>query len=122
MLDARQQEIAALLQKAQETKWAYSQIGDYWESLANPVNYGKNMAQWIPDYDLTHKLLLDNLGLYLPPSGNVLDLGAGSGRISKMVMERFPDCQVTLADASANMIQATPQTLASFPGRYETVV
>jgi SAM-dependent methyltransferase len=122
MLDARQQEIAKVLQTAQESKWAYSQIIDYWERLADPVNYGRNMAQWVPDYEYAHKLLLDAIGLHLPPSGRVLDLGAGSGRIAKMAMTRFPDCQVTLADASANMLMATSETLAAFAGRYEVVV
>jgi tRNA (cmo5U34)-methyltransferase len=122
MLDARQQELAKLLQTAQESKWAYSEINAYWEQLTNPVNYGRNMAKWVPDYELTHKLLLDTIGLYLPPSGNVLDLGAGSGRVAKMVMERFPDCRVTLVDASANMLDATSQTLADLSGRYEVMV
>ena len=122
MLDARQQELATLLQTAQATQWAYSSINDYWETLANPVQYGMSMAKWIPDYEYAHKLLLDTLGLYLPPAGNVLDLGAGSGRIAKMVLTRFPDCHVTLADASANMLNATAQTLADFPGRYATAL
>src|SRR4051794_21681670 len=116
MLNARQQEIAGILQTAQETKWAYSQINDYWQALANPVNYGKSMPKWLPDYEYAHQLLLDALALYMPPSGHLLDLGAGSGRISKLLMERFPDCQVTLADASSNMLQATSQTLAAFAG------
>ncbi len=118
MLDAEQQEVADLLQKASETKWAYAQIGDYWQALANPVTYGRSMAQWVPDFEYAHKLLLDVLGLYMPPSAQVLDLGAGSGRIAKLVMERFPDCHVTLADASPNMLAATSQTLAGYAGRY----
>jgi tRNA (cmo5U34)-methyltransferase len=122
MLDARQQELAKLLQKAQHSKWEYSEINAYWEALANPVLYGGNMAKWVPNYEYTHKLLLDTVGLSLPPSGHVLDLGAGSGRVAKMVMERFPGCRVTLVDGAANMLQATAQTLAAFSGRYEVVV
>ncbi len=122
MLNANQQELAKLLQRAQSTQWAYAEINNYWEALANPVQYGKNMTKWVADYDYTHKLLLDTIGLSLPPSGKVLDLGAGSGRIAKMVMQRFPDCQVTLADASANMLAATTETLSEFSGRYDVVV
>jgi tRNA (cmo5U34)-methyltransferase len=121
MLNARQQEVAKLLQQAQDSKWAYAEIATYWDALANPVQYGASMDKWVPDYEFAHQLLLDTVGLYLPPAGKVLDLGAGSGRIAKLVMARFPNCQVTLADASANMLSATSQTLAEYNGRYETV-
>jgi hypothetical protein len=55
MLNARQQEIANLLQTAQASKWAYAQINDYWEALANPVQYGRNMARWVADYEYAHQ-------------------------------------------------------------------
>ena len=126
MFDARIIEIATLLQSAQATKWAYSDIKDYWETLSNPVRYGQGMGKWVPEYEYAHKLLLDTIALHLPSTEQaqckVLDLGAGSGRITKMVLERFPECQVTLVDASQNMLNATTQTLAAFPGRYELVV
>jgi tRNA (cmo5U34)-methyltransferase len=123
MLDARHAEISKLLQSAQATRWAYSDIKDYWETVSNPVQYGQGMGNWVPENEYAHKLLLDAIALYLPQTEQkILDLGAGSGRITKMLLEHFPDCQVILVDASQNMLNATTQTLAAYTGRYELVV
>jgi tRNA (cmo5U34)-methyltransferase len=122
MLDERQQNVARLLEAAQDSRWDRSQIADYWENFSHPAHYGMSVAQFLPDHEFVHALLLDAMGLYLSASGRVLDLGGGSGRVAKMVMDRFPNSEVTLVDASPNMLRAASEMLAGFDGRYRTVV
>src|SRR5262245_11450798 len=122
MLDERQQQVARLLQAAEESRWDHSQVTAYWDNFADPAHYGLSVAQFLPDHEFVHALLLDAMALYLSPGGRVLDLGAGSGRVARMVLDRCRDIEVTLVDASHNMLRAAPGMLAGFDGRYRTVL
>jgi tRNA (cmo5U34)-methyltransferase len=122
MREERQQQVARLLEVADDTRLDHAQVAHFWETFANPEQYGLSVAQFLPDYEFVHSLLLDAVGLYLSPDSSVLDLGAGSGRIAKMVMDRFPDSEVTLVDASPNMLRGASETLAGLTGRYHTLV
>jgi tRNA (cmo5U34)-methyltransferase len=122
MLAEHQQQVARLLEAAEASRWDHSQITDYWENFPEPGHYGMSVAQFLPDHESVHALLLDAVGLYLSPPGRVLDLGAGSGRVAKMVMDRFPQTEVTLVDASPNMLRAASEALAGMTGRYHTVI
>jgi tRNA (cmo5U34)-methyltransferase len=122
MREERQQQVARLLEAAEESRLDHAQIAHFWETFANPGQYGMSVAQFLPDHEFVHSLLLDAVGLYLSPDSRVLDLGAGSGRVAKMVMDRFPDSDVTLVDASPNMLRGASETLAGLTGRYRTVV
>ena len=44
----------------------------------------------------------------------VLDLGCGTGNITKRVMERFPHARVTCLDLSENMIEIAKQKLSDY--------
>jgi tRNA (cmo5U34)-methyltransferase len=122
MLDERQQQVGRLLDMAEHSRLDPSQIADFWENFANPGQYAMSVAQFLPDHEFVHSLLLDAVGSYLPSKSSVLDLGAGSGRVAKMVMDRFPDTEVTLVDASPNMLRAAAETLAGLTQRYHTLV
>ena len=82
--------------------------------------YNQRKLAWCPGYEQGMGLVLDALKLYLPPSASVLDLGAGTGNLSRRVLQAFQDCHVTLVDFSRNMLAEVPQVLAGFEGRYET--
>ncbi|HII08156.1 MAG TPA: class I SAM-dependent methyltransferase [Methanosphaera sp.] len=44
----------------------------------------------------------------------ILDLGCGTGNITKRVMERFPQARVTCLDLSENMIEIAKQKLSEY--------
>ena len=111
-------EAQRLLRMANETLWTNEQVKAYWDSR-DGTNYGAGMQQWLPEYDETHALLLDVVAAHLPPNSRVLDLGAGNGRVSKLILERFEDCHVVLVDLPSGMLKAAPASLSAFNERFE---
>ena len=66
---------------------------DYYNKYANVYFENTVNLDMIPT--------LDKFLAYVKPGGNVLDLGCGSGRDAKIMMER--ELEVTLLDASKEM-------------------
>jgi len=52
----------------------------------------------------------------------VLDIGAGYGIVSRLVLEAFPHAHLTLQDFSAPMLEQSKQRLAEFAGRMSFVL
>jgi tRNA (cmo5U34)-methyltransferase len=50
-----------------------------------------------------------------------LDLGAGTGAASRVILERHPGATAIMADYSTQMMAAGEQQMALFAGRYRTV-
>lgn len=113
--------VSELIDSAESTKWAYEKIAAFWENRPNPATYGDTMGKWVPDFEFAHHVLLETVGLTLPPNARILELGAGSGRISQLLLDRFPDCHVTLTDISGNMLSGAHERLAAYDGRFETI-
>jgi tRNA (cmo5U34)-methyltransferase len=118
---AEYQKITEYLKLAEQSQYSHDTIKDRFE--AEPaVSYGGNMAQWIPDFAYAHQLLLDSLMIHLPSHGQVLELGAGSGRVSQMLLDAFPNMNLALVDLSANMLTAAERRLQGDAARCRYVV
>jgi tRNA (cmo5U34)-methyltransferase len=115
------QRIVEYLHEAERSKYTYHDIKTRFEQEA-AATYGDNMGRWIPDFDYAHQRLLDSLALYLPAQANVVELGAGTGRVSQLVLDTFPDLRLTLVDISSNMLEAAQVRLASQAGRCQFIV
>ena len=50
------------------------------------------------------------------PQPEVLDVGAGTGLLSAIVLEKYPDARLTLLDIAENMLGVARQRFASRPG------
>lgn len=59
----------------------------------------------------------------LDPDGvrTILDAGCGSGRVTQLLLERFPDARVIALDASETMITEAQRRLEPFGGRVSCV-
>jgi len=78
--------------------------------------YDDLIARCVPRYDE----MLDRLVQQLPPNPKrVLELGCGTGNLTARILTRFPESQVTVVDASAEMAAATSARTA---GRARNVV
>jgi tRNA (cmo5U34)-methyltransferase len=114
-------QVAQYLTIAAQSKYSYGDIKARFES--EPAStYGENMAQWIPDFVYAHQLLLESVAIHLPEIAKGVELGAGSGRISKLLLDTFPNLQLTLVDLSANMLGEAQKQLAIYPDRCQFIV
>ena len=57
----------------------------------------------------------------LQPGDRILDLGAGTGAASRVVLDRFPRASAVLADFSPQMMAQGASDLAPYAGRYTYV-
>jgi tRNA (cmo5U34)-methyltransferase len=83
--------------------------------------YSQRKPIWLPEYDKVLGLVVKALEPHFAAkeSVRVLDLGAGTGNLSRRVLKAFRNSQVTLVDFSQNMLDEVPNVLSTFPGRYE---
>jgi tRNA (cmo5U34)-methyltransferase len=114
-------QIMEYLQIASESKYGSHDIKARFEAESAPA-YGTNMARWIPDFEYAHQLLLDSISLHIPAHAKGVDLGAGSGRVSKFLLEAFPDSHLTLVDLSTNMLKEAERQLSPQANRCQFVV
>lgn len=113
--------IVAYLHQAEQSKYSAHDINARFEAEQAAV-YGTNMAAWIPDFAYAHQLVLDSIALHLPPHSSGLELGAGSGRVSKQLLAQFPDLHLTLVDISANMLGEARTQVAAYADRSHMIV
>jgi tRNA (cmo5U34)-methyltransferase len=82
--------------------------------------YSQRRPVWLPEYESALTLVARTLRPYVASKreARILDLGAGTGNLSRRILQGFPDCHVSLVDFSENMLNEVPDVLADFPGRY----
>ena len=112
--------VRALLSGGLEAKIPYEQINERFEAVPASI-YGDSMVKWCPDFHYIHELLLRAIKPSLPASAKLLDVGAGTGRVSKLLLEGTVDAHVTLLDLSQNMLSEAPNKLHQFTNRYHIV-
>jgi len=113
--------IVEYLQIASQSKYSNQDIKARFEAESAPT-YGTNMALWIPDFEYAHQLLLESIALHISTNAKGVELGAGSGRVSKLLLEAFPNLQLTLVDLSTNMLKEAEKQLVSYVPRCQFVV
>jgi tRNA (cmo5U34)-methyltransferase len=86
--------------------------------------YSQRRPIWLPEYERVLGLVAQVLEPYLAsqPAASVLDLGAGTGNLSRRILRAFKNSHLTLVDFSQNMLDEAPNVLSDFPGHYEVRV
>ncbi|MBA4385453.1 MAG: hypothetical protein C0410_12015 [Anaerolinea sp.] len=84
--------------------------------------YSQRDPVWLPEFRQMFALVPELLKPHLKANSLILDVGAGTGNLSRTVLEAIPDVSCVLMDFSANMLSAAPLVLAPFAGRFETLV
>jgi len=116
MDNAEYQQIIEYLQIAERSKYSEADIKARFQS--EPASsYGEHMDRWIPDFTYAHQLLLEALAIHLPDHANGVELGAGTARVSLMLLEAFPQLTLTLVDVSPNMLAGAAERLAPYGDR-----
>ena len=84
--------------------------------------YSQRKPLWLPEFDYAFNLITKILNPYIKTKTKILDLGAGTGNLSRTVLERYNDVHITLLDFSENMLKEAPNVLLKFTGKYEVIV
>lgn len=99
--------------------------------------YDDLILKLIPYYNQMLEALITAIPFNTDDMINVIDLGCGTGTISKLVKERFPKARITCVDIAENMIETARYKLADysdidyivrdfyafdFPGNYDVAV
>lgn len=88
------------------------QVKDHFEEEAKV--FDELIKTLIPFYEDMVKSLILALPFHDKEKIKVLDLGCGTGNISKEVKEHFPNAQITCVDMAENMIQIAKSKLAPY--------
>jgi tRNA (cmo5U34)-methyltransferase len=72
---------------------------------AHASEYTALRRRLVPAFDAFYGAVIDTLGLLDRPPRRVLDLGAGTGLLSALVVEWFPDARIDLLDGSEPMLR-----------------
>ena len=120
MNDTTRNQLRDLLQAGISGKIPYEQVRERFETV-NVSKYGHSMAQWVPDFEQVHQLLLDAVSVSVPQTERLLELGAGTGRVSRLLLNHFPEAHLTAVDNSANMLTAFEQFPANLKPRVDPI-
>lgn len=71
---------------------------------AQADGYEAQRRRLIPSYDAFYGTAVDALAMAGRPLRRVLDLGAGTGLLSRLVSDAFPDAELTLFDGAPAML------------------
>src|SRR4051794_10746034 len=85
----------------------------------NADDYDRAIRTFIPGYDRMLATIAHWLDGRVPAGGLVVDLGAGTGALSAVVLEALPAAHVQLVDVDPAMLEVADARCAAYPGRYE---
>lgn len=115
-------EIRDMLDQGIAIKKTREQVNQGFRDVADAFNFFPNASKVSPDFQHTHELMFRTMATLVPPAPSVLDLGAGTGRLSKLVLSRFPQSQVTLLDISEKLLTEAARQLEETGAEFRTVV
>jgi tRNA (cmo5U34)-methyltransferase len=78
-----------------------------------PEDYDVEIRRFVPGYETMLDEVIGALRDHLVSRCHILDLGAGTGRLSAHVLGAFPEARVTLVDADAEMLGRAKGRLAN---------
>ena len=84
--------------------------------------YSQRDPVWLPEFRQMFALVPELLKSRLKAGSLILDVGAGTGNLTRTVLEAIPGVKCVLMDFSANMLSAVPLVLKGFEGCFETQV
>jgi SAM-dependent methyltransferase len=95
--------------------------GGAWKQAAVARSYLDDRRRAVPLWAEQAELLRRLVDRGERPIRRFLDLGAGDGVLSEMLLERHPKSEAVLVDFSRPMLDAAAGRLASLPGRWQSV-
>lgn len=88
---------------------------EHFETLA--AEYDDFIRRLIPYYEDMNQVVRALIPYEKDEVFHAIDLGAGTGALSGLILEHFPHAQVTLLDMTENMLAMCRQKFAAYEGR-----
>ena len=104
---------------------------------AGATSYDGQRQRVIPCFDDFYNSVIDLIPFYSKDASRVLDLGAGTGLLTALILDRFPDAVLTVLDISEKMLQKAKErfegktrvrfhvmdySISPLPGEFDLVV
>jgi len=77
-------------------------------------DYDKQRRMFIPCFDDFYGVAIENLTL-TEENPTLLDIGAGTGLLSEMALQKYPKAHIELIDISSDMLEVAKERLATYP-------
>jgi tRNA (cmo5U34)-methyltransferase len=113
-------DMLTVIKETRDSRFSSNEVKARFESRTT-AEYDARVRTWLPDYEEVNEILLAAMQPFVPDKATLLDLGAGTGRFSKQVLERFPDAHLTLVDFSDHMLAGTSKSMGMYNGRFNTL-
>jgi tRNA (cmo5U34)-methyltransferase len=83
--------------------------------------YSRRDPAWLPDFGYAFDLMSQLIRPFVKSGSRILDIGAGTGNLSRTILEKIGGIHATLLDFSGNMLDEAPNVLASFKGMFDII-
>lgn len=83
--------------------------------------YSDQDVTWIPEYLYMLSLIQKALKPFINSGSRLIDLGAGTGNLSRTIFRAYPDIYIDLVDFSENMLREVDKVLTDYKGKYQTI-
>jgi tRNA (cmo5U34)-methyltransferase len=91
----------------------FNKIAESFGSIAQ--KYDEQRRFFIPCFDDFYGTSIDFLSQVVEKPTSVLDLGAGTGLLTKYLLEKYPDAHYTLVDIAEEMIEMAGKRFVNMP-------
>ena len=87
-------------------------VQEHFDSEAE--DYDSLILTLIPNYSEMTDVLVNSIPFNEKKTFKVLDLGCGTGNISKKIKERFPNSKIHCVDLAENMVKIAQKKLSNY--------
>lgn len=110
-------EISELLARGISARMPREEVVKGFSNPRHPTRFFPNASKVSPSFEYSHELLLRTIQAFGAEEGLILDLGAGTGRLTRLVLERFSNCTMILSDVSEPLLAEAERSLSAYSNR-----
>lgn len=86
------------------------------------TQYDRDILQIVPVYEEMFEQLLDHVWLPLEAPLRIVELGCGTGNLTRVLLQTYPNATLTVVDASQEMLDRTGEKLSDADKNRTTLV
>ncbi len=91
------------------------------EVVPDVTQFDRHIKLIVPRYEELHEAVLRSIPPDLPEDVQILELGCGTGELTKKLCERYPNARITALDYSPRMLAVCREKLKRFGNRVQLI-